>query len=63
MSAKEAGTPAPTPIATRNNTSRTTIQITFLGSAPSAIRMPISRLLCATVPALEPDSVLANPNS
>jgi len=49
MSASAAGTPAPIPIATSNSTSRITIQITFLGSAPSAIRIPISRLLWATV--------------
>jgi hypothetical protein len=61
MSAKEAGTPTPTPIATSNNTSRMTIQITFLGSAPSAIRMPISRLLRATVPAFGAKCVLGNP--
>ncbi len=49
VSNKEVGNPAAMPIPASHNTSVNTIRITVARVAPRAIRMPISRVLCAVV--------------
>src|SRR4051794_30203515 len=44
-----SGTPSKSPITTRTKAPRSTYRTTFVRSAPSAIRIPISFVRCATV--------------
>src|SRR5215472_12243904 len=49
VSARDAGRARPTPMAMSKRTSRITSQITLPCVAPRAMRMPTSRVRCATV--------------